>query len=77
MYRKKINSFDIYMVSTWSLYLRESCDLHIRRRDLGGDAIFDGPVLKQALDHITHWRRPGFVFLSSKLPHSDQNIRSV
>lgn len=51
-------------VSTWSLYLRESCNLHIRRRELGGDMSFNGPVLKRALDHVTHWRRPGF-FCSS------------
>ncbi len=29
----------------------------------------NGPVLKRALDHVTHWRRPGFVFLSRHLSY--------
>lgn len=56
-------------VSTWSLYLRESCNLHIRKKELGGDMSFNGPVLKRALDHVTHWRRPGFLFLNRHLSH--------
>lgn len=53
-------------------YLRESCNLHIRRREKGGDVIFfflNRPVLKRALDHVTHWRRPGFLFLNRHLSH--------
>lgn len=28
---------------------------------------FHGPVLKRALDHMTHWRRPGFLFLNRQV----------
>lgn len=50
-------------------YLIESCNLHIRRRENGGDVMLNRPVLKRALDHVTHWRRPGSLFLNRHLSH--------
>lgn len=50
-------------------YLIESCNLHIRRREKGGDVMLKRPVLKRALDHVTHWRRPRSLFLSRHLSH--------
>lgn len=51
VYRKRMYSFDIETVLNVQCfylesYLRESCNLHIRRREKGGDVIFNGPVLK-------------------------------
>lgn len=42
-------------VSTWSFYLRESCNLHIGRRESRGDETMNSSVLKRALDP-TYWR---------------------
>lgn len=65
-------------VSTWSLYLRESCNLHIRRRELGGDMIFSAPALKQTLDHIKDTGgNQGFVFFFSTIgtsPHLEHML---
>lgn len=48
VYRKRIYSFDTQIVLNvqclyLELYLRESCNLHIRRREEGGDIIFKRP----------------------------------
>lgn len=51
------------------LYLIESCNLHIRRREKGGDMILNRSVLKRALNHAAHWRRPGLLFLNRHLTH--------
>lgn len=52
-------------VSTWSLLLNKIL-LFAHQEEVvlgGGVMIFDGPVPKGALDHVTHWTSPaGIVF---------------